>query len=99
MVIRYEFRHIDGSCIPVTLEISNPEPTEVSNLWACSIEWSGFDLPGKRSFGDDPLGAVENALTIARSVVAMVADTWRATPMSARNSSLDNSDLSDPTLL
>jgi hypothetical protein len=80
MDVSYKFIHADGRRMLVTLKISNPELTDVPHLWVCNIEWSGLDLPGKCGFGADPLGAAENTLTIVRSVLEMMTDTWVITP-------------------
>ena len=74
----------DGTHVPVRLDIGDPTLVDGLNLWACAIEWSGLDLPGKQGFGADPLGARENTLTIVRSVLEMATDQWRIDPLVPR---------------
>lgn len=84
MVIHYQFTSADGTCVPVRLAIGDPVLVDRQNLWACAIEWSGLDLPGKQGFGADPLGALENTLTIVRGILEMMTDVWRIVPLVPR---------------
>lgn len=80
MILRYRFSRGEQEPVIVTLEIREPQYFEKENMWGCPIVWTGLNLAGNHGFGADPLGAIENTITIVRAILEMESRDWSISP-------------------